>query len=784
MKSYLDLVPISAREHRKQNRMSVFCIALAVFLVTVIFGMADMFIRSQIVHAEQEYGKWHLMLRGIDDEQAERVAARPDVKLVSCYGVLNYRGEDGYFIDGKSTVICGSDEPFLTEMQEDMVKEGYFPKTENEALVTANAQKELGLSIGDSVSVQTPDGTSFTFAVTGFTQNAAKLMSEDFYGVFLNTRGYRAVYPAPEESRPAEYNSVFYVQLSNTRNVQKSMDGIVGQLGLEQGQISGNTKLLSLLGQGVDSFSAQIYGAAAILFVLVLLAGIMMIASSLNSNVAGRTQFFGMMRCIGATRKQIIGIVHREALNWCVSAIPLGTGMGIIVICGLSNALRLLAPDYFGAMPVFALSLPSIFAGIMIGLLTVLLAARAPARRAAKVSPLTAATGGGDTAQSAGKAANAGLLRIELALGVRHAGGSKKNYLLMSASFALSIILFLSFSVTIAFMGHALRPLRPWTPDLSVSSRSGEAMIPTSVLDALAGNPAVEKAYGRMALSDRRALFGGEELLVHLISYEENQFGWAEKYLLKGSVDEVREQRGTGMVIYEKGNPLSVGSTITLDTVGHDTLKISGELSDSPFRAKEGIIIICSEQTLKQMSPESGYAVIDIKLKDSATDAQVDEIRGIAGGGFTFSDERLSNSSVTGTYYSFALFIYGFLVLIALVTVFNIINSIAMSVASRTKQYGVFRAIGLSAKQLLGMVVSEAVTYALTGTVFGTATGIALNRLLFAKLISSNWGDAWSFPLGELAMILSVIVFSVFISVQGPVKRVCGMSIVDTISAQ
>ena len=48
MKHYLDIVPISAKVHRKQNRMSICCIVLAVFLVTTIFGMADMFIRSQI----------------------------------------------------------------------------------------------------------------------------------------------------------------------------------------------------------------------------------------------------------------------------------------------------------------------------------------------------------------------------------------------------------------------------------------------------------------------------------------------------------------------------------------------------------------------------------------------------------------------------------------------------------------------------------------------------------------------------------------------------------------
>ena len=75
--------------------------------------------------------------------------------------------------------------------------------------------------------------------------------------------------------------------------------------------------MLDLLGQSTSSFMIQVYAAAAVLFVLVLFAGIMMIASSLNSNVAQRTEFFGLMRCVGATPKQIMRLVRKEALTWC-----------------------------------------------------------------------------------------------------------------------------------------------------------------------------------------------------------------------------------------------------------------------------------------------------------------------------------------------------------------------------------------------------------------------------------------------------------------------------------
>ena len=75
MKHYLDLVPISTKIHKKQSRMSIFCIVLAVFLVTTIFGMADMFIRSQILQAQQESGNWHIAIRNISNEKAAIIAS-------------------------------------------------------------------------------------------------------------------------------------------------------------------------------------------------------------------------------------------------------------------------------------------------------------------------------------------------------------------------------------------------------------------------------------------------------------------------------------------------------------------------------------------------------------------------------------------------------------------------------------------------------------------------------------------------------------------------------------
>ena len=57
---------------------------------------------------------------------------------------------------------------------------------------------------------------------------------------------------------------------------------------------------------------------------------------------------------------------------------------------------------------------------------------------------------------------------------------------------------------------------------------------------------------------------------------------------------------------------------------------------------------------------------------------------------------------------------------------------------------GVFRAIGLSNRQLAKMIIAEASTYAITGTICGSVLGIVCNKILFSKLITYKWGDAWS----------------------------------------
>ena len=434
----------------------------------------------------------------------------------------------------------------------------------------------------------------------------------------------------------------------------------------------------------------------------------------------------------------------------------------------------------------FEVSYPSIIAGIVVGLLTVLLAARSPAKKASKVSPLAAVSGNANDLQPVKKAANTKFFKIDTSLGIHHAKASKKNFILMISSFSISIILFLAFSVTIDFMNHTLTPLQPWTADISVISPEDTCSVKAEFIEELQQNPAVKNVYGRMFAYNVPVIVNGEEKVVDLISYEDMQFDWAKDYVLSGSLEKAQSESNTGLIVFEPQNDIEVGNVITLNLNGSQAdMEIVGMLSDCPFNNRQDVgKLICSEDTFRKLTGETDYSIIDIQLSQNATENDVNEIHRLVGSQYTFSDERMGNSNTRGAYYCFGLFIYGFLVLIALITLFNIINSIAMSVVAKMKQYGVFRAIGLSNRQLAKMIIAEASTYAITGTICGSVLGIVCNKILFSKLITYKWGDAWSVPLVQLGIIIVVVAIAVILAVRNPIKKLEKTSIVDIISVQ
>lgn len=325
MKHYLSLIPISAKVRKRQNRMTFLCIIISVLLVTTIFSMADMAIRMEKVRAIESHGNWHVMLKEPSDQQVAEIAQRPDVVAAQRYDGLNFDLSKDYSIQGKTCVIVGADDQILTKIYDDLT-EGSSPSNEGEILLSNRSKELLHVNVGDEIALHTPSG-EYLYTISGFGGDVTISDDANVIGAFLNWDTFQNLAKV-EGYTPAP---VCFVRFSESANPRRVIAELQQTYGFTEENLSENTALLGLTGFSSDPYITGLYLVAAILFVLILAAGVFMIAGSLNSRTAERTQFFGMLRCIGASRAQIMHIVRLEALFWCKTAVPVGVVLGILV---------------------------------------------------------------------------------------------------------------------------------------------------------------------------------------------------------------------------------------------------------------------------------------------------------------------------------------------------------------------------------------------------------------------------------------------------------------------
>lgn len=559
MRSYLSLVPISAKVRRRQNRMTILCVVISVLLVTMIFSVADMVTRAEDAYMQDRHGSWHIKLEKLSQDIAEEISQRSDVTAVGWSEVFNFDADQSYYINEKKATLYGTDETYLTQLANGM-EEGTYPQSDDEIVLSSNAKLALNVQLGDSVTIYTPAGNA-DFIVSGFgTDDKEYYQGQTFLVAVYMTQ---SAFSALMEENNVPNSPSCYVQFQSASKASKAISEIQKQYDLPEDSISENTAVMGIAGHSSNKSVNGIYEMAAVLFILVLLAGVLMISGSMNSNVTQRTKFFGMLRCIGASRQQVIRFVRLEALNWCKTAVPVGLILGTAISWGVCALLHYRIGREFAATPVFALSPIGIICGAVVGIVTVLLAAQSPAKRAAKVSPMAAVAGNEASTLSVRHTSKLSFGKVERTLGVHHATASKKNWFLMTASFSLSIILLLCFSVGLDFAREILPSLRSWQPDITLNGYANALVLDQNLFDQIGEIPGVENTWGTSYLDNISATSSREGIdHVNLISYSDFLLDSSKDSVVHGDLSTIYGKSNQVMIVSNRDNPLKVGDTI------------------------------------------------------------------------------------------------------------------------------------------------------------------------------------------------------------------------------
>lgn len=774
MRSYLSLVPISAKVHKRQSRMTRICIILAVFLVTSIFSMAEMWTDAETTAMRHNHGDWHIALQNVSKDEAEQIRKNSNVAVSSWYDEINTDAEQNYYIDGKNAVLYGIEESYITDIMK-YPTEGVYPQNENEVALSADAKELFSVKIGDEITLDTPVG-DVKYTISGFYEDDTEF--NDIIGgccVFMNRKTFDEI----RRLNGVESESQFYIRFQNENGLKKTIADMMQQYNLTAENVKENTAVLGMLGASSNESVNELYPLAAACFVIILIAGVFMISSCMNSNVAQRTKFFGMMRCIGASKQQIIRFVRLEALNWCKTAIPIGCALGTVTCWILCAILRFFVKGEWVDMPLFAVSINGILCGALVGVITVFIAAHSPAKQAAMVSPVAAVSGNADMSKNVNHAAKTRFLKVETSLGIHHATGTKKNLFLMTGSFALMIVLFLAFSACLDFV-HKLLPsvTSKFTPDITIASQDDTNSLDGNLPDKIAEIEGVESAFGMMTRTAFSVEVNGNETEIDLFSHDKTLLDTFKKSVISGDISRVYEDGNYAMAVYNQDYRLGVGDKIK---IGNQELEIVCVTSEGVGSVSGTPTVVCSEKTFMRLTGECRFAMISVVLKKDVSEAAVSKIRDLVGD-CLFVDNREENSDINGSYWVFRIASYGFLAIISLITVLNITNSISMGVSARIKQYGAMRAVGMGSGQVAKMITAEAVTYAICGTAAGIILGLLLHYLIYAKIVITHFGGSWNIPFATIAIVLLLVVFSCIVAIYAPAKRIRNMAITATIN--
>lgn len=773
MKSYLSLVTISARVHRRQSRMTRLCIVLAVFLITTIFSMAEMLARGQQEEMIRKHGNYHIALTDVEEDIAKQIGQRPDVGVFCEYSERNANRDEDYCLEDRNIVLYGVEETYFTEIM-NYHKEGSYPIMDQEAALSADAKELFGAALGDRVTLQTPAG-AVDVTISAFYEDDSE-WNEIIDGccVYLNRSAFQRICNGSGSDAGTKY----YLRFYKNADIKNGIAGIKEQYGLTEENVNENTAVLGLMGASSNETMKNLYPMIIACFVFVLLAGVFMISGCMNSTVAQRTSFFGMMRCIGASKEQIVRFVRREALNWCKSAIPTGCVLGVVMCWAVCAVLRLVVKGEWADIPLFGVSVNGIISGVAIGIITVFFAAQSPAKQAARVSPAAAVSGNAQEAKTVTHAANTRFFKVETSLGIHHAKAAKKNLFLMTGSFALTIVLFLLFSSCLDIVKKLVPSESNFSPDIAIASEDNGNSIDKGLAAELTEMSGVEHVFGTMYAIKQPVLLNGSERTIDLVSYDESMMEVVKKSVASGDLSKIYGDSGYAASVFSENGRFNVGDKIRL---GEQELVVACVMSEGIGSVSGSPVVVCSEETFLRLTGERGYMMINVVLEKGVGEAVVNQIQSLAKP-HELIDRREEQALQHGSFWVLRAAAYGFLTIISLITVLNIMNNISMGVSARIRQYGAMRAVGMESGQITRMITAEAVTYAFWGMFVGMAIGLAFHYLIFRTIIVNHFGGRWQIPVSTLAVIFVLIAVSCIVAVITPAKRIRGMAITETIN--
>lgn len=789
------------RHYKSKNILIGIAIILTTLLLFVIPSIGKDMVEVNFAVINKIYPTWHALYRNVDESTVMKLAAHHDVKT---YGL---RSDAGYMNLEDATVSMMYMDRTGMELYKVKLKEGQLPQKENDIVVSKGILEALGQNgkIGDTITVPyqilKDDGLDYTkekdFRICGFLADNESSKEQKQYTSLVSEAFLKAEIPVEQ----VKYRFLLQVngQKGNTTaDYTETIQNIARQFGISEDDMNINKEYLAA--NYVDPATIPVIVG---IMLIVVLAGIITIYSVYYVSMNQRVREFGKLKAIGATKRQLRQIVLREGMGVALFAIPIGLLIGTVAVKVVllqfvehakdSNVLITEAYKVVAKGEVQLYYWWIYLLAIAVTLCTVYLSLMKPMRMAAKVSEIEAMRYQGGSKRQ--KSSRKGYQFLNIGrLTKRNLAENKKKSTITIVSMAVTGI----FVMMVATVLSCANPM-----ESAKSSIVGQYEISPIVESGNKEHPEYEWAEVQKnnplneGLKQQIEELDGVERVDVFTALKVSGGPFEEKIgteFINGVPEEYAEELKKGItegnVTYEE---LKSGDKVILDRallhwypdikVG-DKLKLNIHDGDNTFQKEIEVaaigeygtgltnyncLIMAKEgaEKLTINNSSSYFQVIADKDYDEALEASLQAI--VDGSG------RLQMRTWKNEYDTWENAIqmtrgacYAFIIILAAISIMNLINTMINSVHVRKKELGMMQAIGMSDRQLIKMLQLEGIFYTVGTLIISIGVGSLAGYPLFLYAKRTGMFDisTYHYPVtAAIIIILTLFVIQMLLAI-------------------
>ena len=849
----------SMKKSRTRTIVTVLGVILSSAMITAVATVAVSLQNYLINGAVTKYGGWHVEFLDVPFSFVQERSRDAEAAGMAVIDNIGYARLDG----GKNP-----DKPYLfitgfTKEAFQMVPvnliSGRLPENSSEILIPAHVAANGGVkyTVGDTLSLavgKRMDGSRALGQHDGYISGTVAGRKEEAF-VPDGVRVYRVVgiceRPSFEEYFAPGYTVItaseaavrpdsfsLFVELKNPWKVHAYAAGAAKNFAYVL-----NDNVLRFMGLSEDRlFNSVLYSVGGILTVLIMISSVFLIYNSFNISLNERIRQFGILSSVGATAKQLQNSVLFEGLVIGAAGIPAGVlaGIGSIQIV-IAVVARNFGNIIYDSVPLtLTVSVPAIGAAAVISLITILISAYIPARKAANTPVMESIRQTNEIKVNPADVKTSEPVKrvwgLEGMLALKNFKRNRKRYRSIVLSLTFSLVLFVSAST---FGSHLKR-----AAEQSVVNSDYDICFYTQDMEE-------EELFGLYdELKTADGVYASSYQAILSYSCAADQADFTEEYREIAGFKQADASIDLPMDIQfvEDSVYLQFLKSLGLPTeeyIGENgkmtaVAKAKGGDQKTSKNGKNGLIDLFAKQSMKcRIAPETEHGMaqerdqfVDITFVDTIPvdtlpvppsevkpyvfsivapyqlKAKFDSGPVRENMGLTFQTNNPTKSTaemesiiksrgVTSEYtlynvhhmleqnrnmiFVVDVFTYVFVVMISLIAAANVFNTISTNIRLRRRELAMLRSVGMSEREFKKMMNFECVFFGVRTLLFGLPTAGILSCLIYRAIVAGGATVGYEFPWRSMAVSVSGVFLIVFISMLYAVKKIKNENIIDAL---